>query len=284
MKVPSLDTPPVDDTEDGPPDSGGPDKHLYFNAVDGRVEGHHQAPDAAYWYRLVGNSEEATLSFQQGEYPLVVADKDLQLPKGERNQLLDQLRRTQYEDPGWLFEQNPDYEPGSPTRPADAPPTSNAPGNRPQTWPLEYNPARPNQMRRFDQDAGLAAPKNLAGLAPQGVLGGQPGDVPSPQGPDSIDQFRGTRPGPTPPSEPVPPMNQMPPHRPMTPDELQQLPQGPTGALAALAPSMTANSAVQTAQAAAPAAVTRPGATRMPVPPGLARRIAAILQQRGGPA
>lgn len=271
--------------EEDTPDSGGHDKHLYYNAVDGRIEGHHQAPDAAYWYRLVGDDQTASQAFAEGEYPLVVADKDLKLAREERAQRLNALQQEQYENPGWLFEQNPDYEPGAPGRPVN-PPTSVAPMDR-GLKPSQYDPAQPNRPRYFprslDQDAGLAAPTGLAMLAPQGVLGGQPGDVPQPAGPDSIDQFRGTRPGPTPPSEPVPPMNQMPPHRPMSPDELQQLQPPPPTSLAQLAPQMAGNSAVQTAQAAAPAPVTPPGQpARRPLPPGLSRRIAALLQQRGG--
>lgn len=123
----------------------GPERRLYLHSTTGEISAHKKAPDPGVYYRLVGGDDEAHQSFQEGEYPLIVGDKDLKMPRGERWQRLEDLRRKQYEDPGYLFEMYPEFEPGNPARPSTAPPTSQAP------------PYRPNDIPDMPQDYGQGA-------------------------------------------------------------------------------------------------------------------------------
>ena len=112
---------PDPDAEEDDADPSDPGRHttpeagagrrLYLDSHSGHIEGFDRAPDARQWYRLVGTEDEAGQALTEGEYPLVVSDAVLRMPRQQRQDKLEQLRQQQYEDPGWIFEQHPEHAP-----------------------------------------------------------------------------------------------------------------------------------------------------------------------------
>lgn len=117
------------------------DPRWYYDARTGTIAQYPAAPDPGNWYRLIpyedspdsdpGRDVHETL--MQGEYPLVTYQHPEALQQMAPQELMEHmqyLQRRDYEDPGKVFEANPEFVPGSPDRPAGAPPTSQAPPSR----------------------------------------------------------------------------------------------------------------------------------------------------------
>lgn len=166
------DDDPISDESHAP--GGG---FYYLDSRTGEISQQPAAPDPGIYYRIVASDGDAAATFKAGEYPLVVPPKVMKLSRGERNQEIESLRREQYEDPGWLFEQNPDFEPGAPNRPVN-PPTSQAPPYRDQDGLTPFDAARPGMdwsppkdeelLSAPGPDAALTGPRrgSLADFAP----------------------------------------------------------------------------------------------------------------------
>jgi hypothetical protein len=116
------------------------DPRWYYDARTGTIAQYPIAPDPGNWYRLIyhggenhdpGDQVGETLA--QGEYPLVTPHPPEMLrdmDPHEKLNIMQQLQRKDYEDPGRVFETNSQYAPGMQGRPA-MPPTSVAPPWRP---------------------------------------------------------------------------------------------------------------------------------------------------------
>src|SRR5262245_35809063 len=115
-------------------------ENFYYDARTGTMAPYAAAPDPGNWYRLIptpnpyGFHPQARDVLQQGEYPLFVPpdfrDQASPLMNRQYSDMLESLRRYQYEDPGWIFESHPEWAPQAPSRPA-YPPSSQAPPWRP---------------------------------------------------------------------------------------------------------------------------------------------------------